>query len=131
MTDPAKKTSFRVAEALPKDVGRGLVRLDPADLEGLGAGIGDIVEIAGQRATAGRIMPAYAAQRGQHLIQMDGIMRANAGAGLDEQVTVRLVTSQPARAVVLTPVDGPKGKTGSAQARYLSRNPGRHPRGRR
>ena len=112
---------FRVAEALQKDVGRALVRLDPHDLEKLKAGIGDVVEINGKRATVARAMPAYAAQRGQGLIQMDGIVRANAGAGLGEQVTVRVVPAQVARTVVLTPADGQKAAGMAAQARYLVR----------
>jgi transitional endoplasmic reticulum ATPase len=113
--------SLRVAEALPKDVGRGLIRLDPQDLERLGVNIGDVVEIAGKRPTVARAMPAYAAQRGQGLIQMDGILRANAGAGLDERVTVRRVEVQPARAVVLAPVEGLRTAPGAAQTRYLAR----------
>ncbi|MBU0703238.1 MAG: CDC48 family AAA ATPase [Chloroflexi bacterium] len=112
---------LRVAEALPKDAGRGLVRLDPQDLERLGGSIGDVVEIAGKRPTVARAMPAYAAQRGQGLIQMDGILRANAGAGLDERVTVRRVEVQPARAVVLAPVEALRTAPGTAQARYLAR----------
>jgi transitional endoplasmic reticulum ATPase len=86
-----RTASFKVAEALPKDVGRGLVRLDPEYLAQLKAEIGDVAEIAGKRPTVARLMPAYADQRGQGLIQMDGILRANAGAGLDEKVTVRRV----------------------------------------
>ena len=112
---------LRVAEALPKDVGRGLVRLDPQDLERLEVSIGDVVEIAGKRLTVARAMPAYAAQRGQGLIQMDGILRANAGGGLDERVTVRQVKVQPARAVVLAPVESLRTAPGAAQARYLAR----------
>ncbi len=113
--------SLRVAEALPKDVGRGLVRLDPQDLERLGIDIGDVVEIAGKRATVARAMPAYAAQRGQSLIQMDGILRANASAALDERVTVCRVAVQPARTVVLAPLEGLRTAPGAAQARYLAR----------
>jgi len=116
--------SLRVAEALPKDVGRGLARLDPQDLERLGIQIGDVVEIAGQRATVARVMPAYAAQRGQGLIQMDGILRANAGTSLDERVTVQCVQAQPARTLTLasdlTPSPGRKGEAGEA-TRYLAR----------
>jgi len=77
---------LRVAEARPKDVGRGLVRLDPQDLKRLGADIGDVVEIGGKRPAVARAMPAYAAQRGQGLIQMDGILRANAGTALVYEV---------------------------------------------
>ena len=112
--------SLRVAEAPPKDVGRGLARLDPLDLERLGVGIGDVIEISGKRAAVARVMPAYTAQRGQALIQMDGILRANAGASLDERVTVRHVVVQPAHKVVLSPVEGLRASPGTAQTRYLA-----------
>lgn len=112
---------LRVAEALPKDVGRGLVRLDPQDLDRLGVSIGDVVEIAGKRSTVARAMPAHVEQRGQALIQMDGILRANAGTGLDERVTVRGVEVQPARALVLAPVEGVRSAPGAGQSRYLAR----------
>jgi len=116
-----RTASFKVAEALPKDVGRGLVRLDPEYLAQLKAEIGDVAEIAGKRPTVARLMPAYADQRGQGLIQMDGILRANAGAGLDEKVTVRRVEVQPARTVVLVPAEGMRGQSVAGQARYLAR----------
>jgi transitional endoplasmic reticulum ATPase len=112
--------SLRVAEGRPKDAGRGLARLDPQDLQRLGVDIGDAVEIIGKRSTVARAMPAYAAQRGQGLIQMDGILRANADTGLDERVTVRQVQVQPARVVVLVPVQGRRMARGAAQARYLA-----------
>jgi transitional endoplasmic reticulum ATPase len=121
MTADSETFFLKVAEAQPKDAGRGLVRLDPQDLERLGVEIGDVVEIAGKRATVARAMPAYAAQRGQELIQMDGILRANAGAGLDERVAVRRVEVQPARAAVLAPVEGMRAASGTGQARYLAR----------
>jgi transitional endoplasmic reticulum ATPase len=112
---------LRVAEARPKDVGRGLVRVDPQDLERLEVSIGDVVEVAGKRPTVARAMPAYPDQRGQGLAQMDGILRANAGTGLDERVTMRRVEVQPARAVVLAPVEGLRTAPGAAQTRYLAR----------
>ncbi len=121
MTADSQTFLLKVAEAQPKDAGRGLARIDPQDLEQLGVEIGDVVEIAGKRATAARAMPAYAAQRGQELIQMDGILRANAGAGLDERVAVRRVEVQPARASVLAPVEGMRAASGAGQARYLAR----------
>ena len=46
---PGEEQDFllRVAEALPRDAGRALVRIDPQDLERLGAEIGDVVELVG------------------------------------------------------------------------------------
>jgi transitional endoplasmic reticulum ATPase len=113
--------SLRVVEALPKDVGRGVVRLDPHDLERLGASIGDVVQIAAKRTTVARATPAYREQRGQALVQMDGIVRANAGAGVDERVAVRRVAVQPARALVLAPQEQSRTAPDTAQAAYLAR----------
>jgi transitional endoplasmic reticulum ATPase len=121
MADETQSFTLRVAEAPPKDVGRGLARLDPQDMGRLEANIGDVLEICGQRVTVARLMPAYAAQRGQGLIQMDGIVRANAGAAIDERVTVRHIEAQPSRTVTLSPVEGLRSMPEPAQARYLAR----------
>ena len=114
--------SLRVAEALPKDVGRGLARLDPQALEHLGAKIGDVVEIVGTRVTVARAMPTHASHRGQDLIQIDGILRANAGVSLGERVTVSQTEIQPARTITLAPVKGARRSTSPGQARYLVEN---------
>src|SRR5690606_3296381 len=55
---------LRAAEALGKDLGRGIARLDPADIRRLGAEIGDIVSITGRRRSVARIMPSYPDARG-------------------------------------------------------------------
>lgn len=110
---------LKVAEANPKDVGRGVARMDPEDLQRLGANIGDVVEIQGKRASVARVMPAYATERGKSLIQMDGVVRANAGAALDERVCVRRIAVQPARSVTLAAVEGGRPGGGAPQARYL------------
>src|SRR5262245_39930991 len=107
--------SLRVAEALPKDVGRGIVRIDPRDLDRLGVAVGDTLQIAAGRPTVARAMPAYLDQRGQSLIQMDGVLRANAGAGLDERVTVQRAEARPARALLLSAVEALRTTPGSAQ----------------
>lgn len=114
--------TLKVAEAHARDVGRGIVRIDPQDLEQLGAAIGDVVEITGQRATVARVMPTYAEQRGQSLIQLEGVLRTNAGAALNERVKVRRIEVQPAQAVLLRPLDaGSRTSTTSDQSRHLAR----------
>jgi len=112
---------LRIAEALPKDAGRGLVRLDPQDLERLGVSTGDVVEVAGKRATVVRAMPAYTAQRGLGLVQMDGITRANTGSGLDEKITIRPVEVRPAQSVELAPMETTRVSPAPAQARYIAK----------
>ena len=94
---------LKVTEALSKDVGRALVRMGPEDLKKLQVAIGDIVEVTGKRKTVCKAMPAYKELRGQSRVQLDGITRENAGAGLGEFVQVRKSSCRPATAVVLTP----------------------------
>ena len=88
---------LKVTEALAKDMGRGLARLDPQDIAKLGVEIGDIIEINARRKTVGKVMPAFRDQRGQAQLQIDGLTRENAGAGLDQVVEVRnFPTPRPA-----------------------------------
>jgi transitional endoplasmic reticulum ATPase len=101
--DPAIK--LKVTEALGKDMGRAYARMGPEDLEKLGAAIGDIVAVTGKRTTVCKAMPAYKELRGQSRIQLDGLSRQNAKAGLDESVSVRKIVCRPAERVGLTPTN--------------------------
>ena len=95
---------LKVKEALPKDVGRAIARIDPEDMKSLGLEVGQIVEIEGNRKTAAKAMPCYAADRGKDIIQIDGITRENAKVGLDEKVTIRKSESKPAKKITLAPL---------------------------
>lgn len=95
---------LKVSEALGKDVGRALARMDPADIKALGAEIGDIVEVSGKRRTVCKVMPAYKEARAGARIQLDGLSRANAGVVLDEVASVRKVGARPAERVILAPL---------------------------
>ncbi|WP_367026546.1 CDC48 family AAA ATPase [Methylococcus sp. ANG] len=103
--DEQNLEKFKVAEALPKDVGRAIARLDPMDIERLGVEVGDIIEVSGKRATVCRAMPAYKEMRGQGRIQLDGLSRINAKVGLDESVTLRRVSCPIADQIVVAPVN--------------------------
>ena len=100
----SSRLTLRVSEALPKDVGRGMARLDPDSMERLGIGIGDVVTITGRSTTALKAMPVYPDERGKELIQIDGIARENAGTGLDERVRVEPTVVKDAVTVVLSPI---------------------------
>lgn len=94
---------LKVTEALGKDMGRAFARMGPEDLEKLQVAIGDIVEVAGKRATLCKAMPAYKDLRGQNLVQLDGISRENSGAGIGEFVQVRKIDCRQAESVTLVP----------------------------
>lgn len=96
---------LKVSEALGKDIGRAFARMGPEDLEKLNAGVGDILEVVGKRKTVCRAMPAYKEMRGQSRIQLDGISRQNAKAGIDESVVVRKVACKPAEKIALAPIN--------------------------
>lgn len=95
---------LKVTEALSKDVGRAYARMGPEDLEKLQVAIGDIVEVVGKRTTVCKAMPAYKELRGRSRVQLDGISRENAGAGIDDFVLLKKIACRPAERVVLTPI---------------------------
>jgi transitional endoplasmic reticulum ATPase len=98
-----KLLTLRVAEAKPRDVGRGIARLDPQDLAKIGVEVGDIIQIEGGRKTAAKVMPAYPEDRGKSLIQIDGLLRGNAQVSLDERATAQKTSFSLADKIILSP----------------------------
>lgn len=111
---------LKVAEANPKDVGRGIARIDPEVMEKLGiTDSGEVVGLTGKRETVAKIMPTFPELRGRGLVQIDGIIRENAQAGIDEQVKLAKVKIEEAKKVTLSSLT----LTGAAltDSAYLSR----------
>ena len=79
---------MRVTEALQKDAGRGIARIAKADMVSMGLNESDIVTITGQRQTIARVLPAEISDGESGFIQIDGIVRENAGAGISERVEI-------------------------------------------
>ena len=93
-----------VIEARREDVGRGIVRLDPATLKEIGAAPGDVLAIEGRTRTVAKAMPSFREQRGQEVIQLDGVARANAGVTLGQKITIAKIAHAAARRVVMAPL---------------------------
>jgi transitional endoplasmic reticulum ATPase len=110
---------LRVMEALPKDVGRAIARIDPEDMNNLGLEVGEIVEVEGKRKTAAKVMPCYVQDRGQNIIQIDGIIRENSKTGIDEKVTVRKVEHKPAQKITLSPLTVAGALQKDKDAKYI------------
>ena len=111
----AKTLTLKVGEATPKDVGRGIVRFDPAEFEKMRVQVGDVVTVEGKRKTVAKVLPAYMEDRGRGLIRLDGITRENAQVGIDEKVKVAPSEFQPARKIVVAPLTAMR----SYDARYI------------
>ena len=96
---------LRVAEARPRDVGQGLVRVDPELLGPLALAVGDVVLIEGRRKTVARIAAGDPEDANRGTIRLDGNLRRNAQIGLDEKVGVRKIVAKPARRLTLAPTE--------------------------
>jgi len=114
-----KSLTLRVGEAKAKDVGRGIARMDPQDLERLGTQVGDVIQIDGKRKTVAKVMPAYSEDRGKSLIQMDGLLRGNAQVSLDEKVNAQKTSCLPADKIVLSSLTPTRSISRERDARYI------------
>ena len=119
MAVTTRQLVLRVGEAKPKDVGRGIARIDPQDLERLSAQVGDVIQIEGKRKTVAKVMPAYPEDRGKSLVQMDGLLRGNAQVSLDEKINVQKTSCLPADKIVLNPLTTTRLISRERDARYI------------
>jgi transitional endoplasmic reticulum ATPase len=101
--DATTKMRLRVIEAASRDVGRGLIRLDPNDMESMGLRPGDIIIITGKRATVGKAMPSHKESRGQSWVQIDGVIRESAGCSIDDLVEIEKTACRDATQVTIRP----------------------------
>jgi len=94
-----------VKEGLLEDTRKGVVRINRKDLDELGLDNGDAIAVRGAKETVVKVLPAFGDVYGMPIIQMDGIIRRNAGVGLNEKVEIRKAEISRARKVVLSPLD--------------------------
>ncbi|MCK5240609.1 MAG: AAA family ATPase, partial [Candidatus Thorarchaeota archaeon] len=73
---------LQVAAAMPKDQGRGIVRLNSEVRNQLGIRSGDYVLLKGQNETVAIAWPGLQEDEVLDMIRMDGLIRNNAGARL-------------------------------------------------
>ena len=104
MAQMTEKLILKVKESLAKDVGRAIARIDPEDMTLLKLKIGDLVEIEGKKKTPVKIMPCYLEDRGQSIIQIDGLIRENSQCSIDEKVVINTIRYELASMVTLLPL---------------------------
>lgn len=113
--------ALKTAEALAKDVGRAIARIDPDDMAKMDIHVGDIVQISGKRTTLVKSMPAYAEHRGHGTIQIDGITRENAQVGIGEKVKISKVQCDTAGSIILAPLTSSEAFVREKDRKYLGR----------
>ncbi len=94
---------LKVASAQQQDVGKGIVRIGPKQIKGLGIQRGDVIEIKGKRLTAAIAVPEHNEDQGLDIIRMDGLIRGNAGVGIGDHVELKKADWKEAKKVSLAP----------------------------
>ncbi|MGI6252362.1 MAG: CDC48 family AAA ATPase [Aminivibrio sp.] len=98
---------FKVKEAMPKDVGKGIARMAPEDIKELGLSEGRIIDINGKKITAARLLSCdsdMTEDGSRGFIQIDGITRENAHVGIDDKVEVNKAEHSFAGSITLKPL---------------------------
>src|SRR5512135_1146655 len=93
--------TLRIAEAPQNVAGRGIAVIDPELVNRFGWRAGEAIEITGKRKAYALIWPGQMADYGRGIIRIDGVLRNDAGVGLDDRVTVRRVEAKPAEKLTL------------------------------
>jgi transitional endoplasmic reticulum ATPase len=94
---------LKVAAAMPKDQGRGIVRLNSDVRNHLEIRSGDYVLLKGAKETVAVAWPSLKEDEVLDMIRMDGLIRNNAGARLGEMVEVSKTNVPEATRIVLAP----------------------------
>ena len=117
MPEPEQQ-EVAVKEAYHGDAGRGIARLSEDVMKALNLAKGDTIEIIGRKRTTATVWPGYPEDAGKSILRIDGDIRSNSGAGIDEKVSVRRLQPQSASRVVVQPTH-PVRLVGGEQ--YLTR----------
>lgn len=99
-----EKIECHVRESLPKDVGRGIIRIDPDQATKLDISAGQTLQIVGKRRTAAIYWPAHPQDRKTGIARLDGSTRRNAGVGIDDMVEVVPIEAKQAVSIEFAPV---------------------------
>jgi transitional endoplasmic reticulum ATPase len=94
---------LKVAAAMPKDQGRGIVRLNSDVRNHLGLHSGDYVLLKGGKETIAVAWPSLKEDEVLDMVRMDGLIRNNAGVRLGEMVEVSKTDVPEATRVVIAP----------------------------
>lgn len=92
-----------VKEAAHGDAGRGIARLSIDVMKQLNLVSGDVIEISGRKKAAAIVWPGFPEDTGRSVIRIDGNVRSNASAGIDDRVRIRKLEAGYATKVTIQP----------------------------
>ena len=112
---------LRVAEALQKDVGRGIARIDPDDMAKMGMKPGDVIRITGKKESVAKVLPSFPEDRGKNNVQIDGLVRDNVGTALGEKLHLQRTNWKLAVKLELLPIGTPRAGASGLHNRHVGR----------
>ena len=116
-----KGLTFVVDEAQAGDVGKGIIRVYQERLEELGIKPMDIVEVLGARKTVARIhIMDPSSNLPLNTVRMDGLVRENSGAGIDDFVDIRKCEPKQCETMLIAPTDPGQTPPGEDEAQQLA-----------
>ncbi|MHA2203561.1 MAG: CDC48 family AAA ATPase, partial [Candidatus Hodarchaeales archaeon] len=109
----------KVREAAARDVGRGIIRIDPEIAEQLNISAGDALQIIGKRRTAAIYWPGYAGDRNTGVARIDGSTRRNAGVGIDDTVEIITIEPKTAARIEFAPIQNLRIQGGERHLKHI------------
>ncbi|MCP1714604.1 transitional endoplasmic reticulum ATPase [Methanocalculus alkaliphilus] len=103
MTGTKDSMDLIVKEAAHGDAGRGIARLSIDVMKQLGLVSGDVIEISGRKKAAAIVWPGFPEDTGRAVIRIDGNVRSNAGAGIDDRVRIKKLEAGYATKITIQP----------------------------
>lgn len=95
---------LKVKEAQSQnDINKGIARIRRDHMKSLGLKEGEYIEIMGKRKTVCSVLEAYPGDSTLNFIRIDGIARRNAQTSIDEMVTIKKITPEKAKKIILAP----------------------------
>jgi transitional endoplasmic reticulum ATPase len=108
-----------VKEAVPRDVGRGVIRIDPMLAEKMEISAGQALQIIGRRRTAAIHWPGYPNDRGTGVARLDGSTRRNAGVGIDDKIEIKKIEPKTGTRIEFAPVQNLRISGGENHLKHI------------
>ncbi|MFX0211580.1 MAG: CDC48 family AAA ATPase [Candidatus Hodarchaeota archaeon] len=112
----------KVREASARDVGRGIIRLDPEIAERLKVSAGDVLQIIGKRRTAAIYWPGHPGDRNTGVARIDGSTRRNAGVGIDDTIEIVPIEPKSASQIEFAPIQNFRIQGGERHLKHILMN---------
>ena len=87
-SEAGSQLRLRVVGVGGEQVAPGTIRVAPTDLHRLGAALGDVVAVTGERRTYARVMRTYARDPGHGLVYLSAVVGENANTQAGAQVLI-------------------------------------------